>query len=131
MAEEEKTWRTNAYYTEDRRNYDLVFWVMSPAYKKPGFQIKKHEIGRSGSTISRIADELPEQEALLKMEELDRTAAEKLTRANEENVDILKRLGADFKNADPHQPRAQAVITEINAARLRLRNRNPGLKLKR
>lgn len=130
MAEQEKTYRTAAYHAEDRRTYDFRYWVMSPAYKKPGFQIKEHEVGTNSGLTSRIVDGISEHEALLKMAELERTAAAKFRKVDDDNENNLRKLGNDYKNAEPVMEHAQAFIAEMNSARLKLRQKNPGLKLK-
>jgi len=130
MAETEKTYRTAAYHAEDRRTYDFRYWVMSPAYKKPGFQIKEHEVGANSGLTSRIEDGISEHEALLKMAELERAAAAKFRKADDESEANLRKLGPDYQNAEPVSDHAQAFIAEMNSARLKLRQKNPGLKLK-
>lgn len=126
---EEKTYRTAAYHNTEWRGYDFRYWVMSPAYKKPGFQIKVHEVGASSGLTSRIEDGISEQEALLKMAELEKDAAEKL-RVVDDSVDAnLRKLGDDYRKAEPVGPYAQAYITELNSARLKLKPKNNRLKL--
>lgn len=123
--------RTHAYYREDTRNYALVFWEMSPAYKKPGYQIRKHEVGLHGSASTRIHDELPEYDAFLKMMEIEREAATKLKPMDEQEAEGNKMLAREeFRDAAPHHPHSEALVSGINNARLRLRKKNPNLKLK-
>lgn len=126
MSDDRKTLRSGAY--RSGAGYDFCYWVMSPAYQKPGYQIRVHEVARRSSFTSRIADEMPEREALLKMAELEGNAQSRMTPVDDEDPSVLERLGDDYKNASPHAPFSQAILTEMNAAALKNRPRPPKLK---
>lgn len=126
MSDDRKTLRTDAY--KSRKGYEYSYWVMSPAYQKPGYQIRVHEVAHRSSFTSRIADEMPEHEALLKMAELERNAQATMTRIDDEDPAVLARLGDDYKNASPHAPLSQAILAERNAATLKNRPKPPKLK---
>lgn len=129
MTDDRKSYRTAAYHNRER-GYDFRYWVMSPAYQKPGYQIKEHNVAERSGFVSRIHDELSEQEALIKMAELEKAAAEKFRTVDADIPENLRRLGDDYKNAEPHAPRSQALLANINGGKLRLRQKNPNLKLK-
>lgn len=126
MSEDRKTLRTDAY--KSRKGYEFCYWVMSPAYQKPGYQIRQHDVAQRSSLSSRIADEMPEREALLKMAELERSAQATMTRIDDEDPAVLERLGDDYRNAAPHAPLSQAILTGMNATALKNRPKPPKLK---
>ena len=129
MSEKEKTFRTKAFYTGNRLGYLFRFWVMSPAFEKPGFQIKEHEVGVNCGGLVRIADGLSAHEALRKMDALEREAA--ATARPVRPVDEAK-LGPDYHAAESYADHFDATVAETNYDRLRKRRpKSPSFKLKK
>lgn len=129
MTDERKSYRTAAYHNRER-GHDFRYWVMSPAYEKPGYQIKEHNVAERSAFVSRIDDGLSAQEALIKMATLEQAAAAKYRTVDDSNEDNLRKLGHDYKSAEPQAPHSQALLANINNARIRLREKKSNWKLK-
>jgi hypothetical protein len=129
MAEKEQTFRTSAFHTQRPGSYRYKYWIMSPAYGKPGFQIKEHEEGVNCAGVNRIADELPAREALREMDVLERKAAASLRRVESAEWD---KLGPDYQAAESYAPYFDALVAETNYGRLRRRRpTSPSFRLKK
>lgn len=124
MSNKEKIWRTSAFYTNGGGGYLYRYWVMSPAYQKPGYQIKEHEKGvNCGSTV-RIADSISERDALAKLAELERGGGRKVTARD------LDELGPDYRDAQLFTDQHEANVAEKVYEQLKKRRPGPGFRPK-
>jgi hypothetical protein len=129
MSEKDQTFRTSAFYTRAPGSYLYRYWIMSPAFGRPGFQIKVHDEGVNCAGINRIADELPPQEALRQMDRLEQEAAASLRRMDGTDS---KKLGPDYQAAESYADHFDATVAETNYDRLRKRRpSSPSFKLKK
>lgn len=128
-----KKLRTHAYTSKNRELYDVVFWVMQPAYEGFGFEVKRHEIGHFSYVINIEKSNISETEALMKMMEMERETKrkepEQLT--DEEALAAIRGLSEwkeDFKNIAPFHDKAEAYIRKTVQARLAQQKKPPKLK---
>lgn len=124
MADNEKTFRTSAFYTNGGGGYLYRFWIMSPAYQKPGYQIKEYEKGAYSGATSRIADYLNERDALQKLADMERGGGRKVTGKD------LDDLGPDYHAATLFTDEHAANIAEKTREQLRKRRPGPGFRPK-
>ena len=125
MAAPERTFRTLAFRMKG--NYDFRFWIMEPAYGKPGWQIKEHDKGVNSGATSRIEDGLTEEKALLRMAEIERDARAKYPVAPDAEH---AQAGLVFTSAEYYADRHQAFVSETTLRTLRQRRGTSGLRLK-
>lgn len=128
MSEKEITFRTSAFHTNGRYGYLYRFWIMSPAYGKPGFQIKEYEKGVDCGTTSRIEDGLALNEGLKKLDELERKEAVAGKRvAGKDDA-----LGPEYRAAKLFTDAFDATVADSTYERLRKRRpTSPSFKLRK
>lgn len=127
MNEKEKNYRTSAFYTDGGGGYLYRYWVMSPAYQKPGYQIKEHEKGVYCGATSRIADSISEREALAKLAELERNGAAHGRKVTGRDLD---ELGPDYSDAQLFTDQHEANVAEKVYEQLKKRRPGPGFRPK-
>ncbi|TAL27490.1 MAG: hypothetical protein EPN97_17285 [Alphaproteobacteria bacterium] len=128
MSEKEQTFRTSAFHTGRRGGYLFRFWIMSPAYGKPGFQIKEYEKGVDCGTTSRIEDGLALNEGLKKLDELEQKEAATRKRV----VDKDDALGPEYREAKLFTDAFDATVADSTYERLKKRRpTSPSFKLKK
>jgi hypothetical protein len=127
MSDKEKTYRTSAFHTDGRGGYLYRYWVMSPAYQKPGYQIKEHEKGVYCGATLRIEDSLPEREALAKLAKLeaDNGAKGKVVTGKD-----LDELGPDYHEAKFFADQHEAFVADKSYERLKKRRPGPDFRPK-
>jgi hypothetical protein len=120
---DEKTFRTSAFHTNGGGGYLYRYFVMSPAYQKPGYQIKEHEKGvYCGATI-RIADGLSEKDALGKLAQLERENAAAHEKVTGKELDDL---GPDYHQAALFIDKNDAATADKVHELLRQKRPGPG-----
>lgn len=124
MAEKEKTFRTSAFYTDGHGGYLYRFWIMSPAYNGPGYQIKEYEKGAYSGCTSRIADHQQERDALQYLANLERSGGKKVTGKD------LDDLGPEYRDAELFTDYHDAIVSERTHDILRKRRPGPDFRPK-
>ena len=124
MADDEKTFRTSAFYTDGHGGYLYRYWVMSPAYQRPGYQIKEHEKGVTCGMTFRIEDSLSERDALAKLAEMESKGGKKVSGRD------LDELGPDYHAATLFADEHEANVAEKTYERLKKRRPGPGFRPK-
>jgi hypothetical protein len=127
MSDKEKTYRTSAFYTNGGGGYLYRFFIMSPAYQKPGYQIKEHEKGVYCGAVIRIADELSEREALVKLAELERDGQAKCKIVTGKDLD---ELGPDYHEALFFADQHEAHLADKSYENLKKRRPGPDFRPK-
>ncbi len=122
----ERTYRTSAFHTNGGGGYLYRYFVMSPAYQKPGYQIKEHEKGTYCGATVRIADGLSEKDGLRKLAELERqhASAKKVTGKE------LDELGPDYHEAELFIDKHEAIVANKMYELLKQRRPGPGFRPK-
>lgn len=130
MERERHIFRTSAYrFVKDGKEH-LIFWTIDPSYWHPDKSyIREHDLYPGGSMSRPVTEELPHREAIKRIAEIEKEAAEHLLPAG---LDFLHHpfIGATCRDASPWREHP-AHLEEKEDALQRLRTRRPpgfGLK---
>jgi hypothetical protein len=130
MSPKDDTWRTHAYPAERPSGYDYIFWVMEPAYQKPGYQIREHKIAPRSAFSSRIADGIDEREAMKMMAGLEAREARRTAPVAEDKLANCLGTEEPYRTAS-HIAAHPSVTTALTQQRLKeLKGKKPAFKLK-
>lgn len=131
MPLNDDTYRTHAFPAERPSGYHYIFWIMEPAYQKPGYQIREHKIAPRSAFSSRIADGIDAREAMRIMAELEAREARRTAPADEARLSACLGTEAPYYTGR-HISAHPSVTTALTQQRLKeLRGKKPGFKLKR
>ncbi|MDE1151539.1 MAG: hypothetical protein PW788_03290 [Micavibrio sp.] len=96
---EYQTFRTTPFHVTKADDEKVIsYWCYETAVGLKTGRLTQVDVGGSYRMTSPFTDQMPEEEALLKLAEIEAEARIKFTPADDQNFELLRRMGSEYAN---------------------------------